>query len=485
MRHGSRHVFLVPCKSGGASHPKTVLRFSGLFFSHLLALAIPVNNFEPRIYDVLPALISVFGASESTEYLAHSQTSAEIESDEGVSISLIAQTDRPMLSTLEIRKAEIREIRNTLSGTILRVFLELFELDAGGNPTLDGDERVQDANQDKLSIVLNTLPIGLAYKRGSPPRPPATEDECFRKILLLALAMDDPLTLCTTGPPLRLNGFATSWLSRPEMSDIQENLPSLESAIISSTISVDQSEATEYIQLDLFCLPPSSEFRRPSDYFMDVARRIVVAYLECSQQRARARPLFWDRVIAKKILLRDREIETLACMLECDVSWVMQAAKTCSYGGCESLRTMCATFFKNSFRNHSWHSMIWLSGDGGEAAVESLLQFAYHMTIVGIPWSGIDDPDWRPVLISTGSTEKQLVYSLANQHAVISIPKVLNAGAYANLPRVWILEPRRESSYKLLGKSRMFGSTPIGESIESYWVLQETRLVYGPESTLG
>ena len=240
MRHGSRHVFLVPCESGSASRPKRVLRFSGLFFSHLLALAIPVNNFEPRIYNVLPALISVFGASEYTEYLAHSQASVEVESGEGEPSSMDAQMDGQVLRRpLEIWKAEIREVRNTLGGTILRAFLEIFELEAGGNPTLDGDERVQDANQDKLSIVLNTLPMGLAYKRGSPPRPPAVKDECCRKILLLALAMGDPLTLCTTGPPLQLKESATSWLTWPEMSDIQENLPSIVPAIVSSTISVD------------------------------------------------------------------------------------------------------------------------------------------------------------------------------------------------------------------------------------------------------
>lgn len=82
---------------------------------------------------------------------------------------------------------------------------EIFNLGAGGDPELPEGFRTCDANCDKISIVLNTMGNGLNLKQyaGEGLSRFASQDECYRQLLVLALAAGDPLVLCGLGKPLR------------------------------------------------------------------------------------------------------------------------------------------------------------------------------------------------------------------------------------------------------------------------------------------
>ncbi len=164
MRLAPGHVFLIRCDDarGTAVPGGTVLRFTGLFMTHLLGLAALADLRNDRL---LP-LVEVFA--------------------EGV-------------------LKQFGHQRTTLS--YMRVFTDVWRQDAGGNPAIESQiERRWDANLDKLAIAINTIGLGLSVKRiiddsaggvkeGVEKRrlPSATEDECCRRFITLALAAGDPI----------------------------------------------------------------------------------------------------------------------------------------------------------------------------------------------------------------------------------------------------------------------------------------------------
>lgn len=448
----------------------------------MLLLAIPVKSFKPTTYDILPALISIFGASEPIESDAYSHALVEIREIEQHPSFLSSMEDRgPFAARHEYLKQELErvsDLRNGLNKTYTRVFLEIFELEAGGDPRLCKELRKQDANEDKLSIVFNTIANGLLFRRPQitgKTGPPATEDECCRKVLLLALAMGDPIVLCTTGRPLCLNAKG-SWLSWPEMNDVQDNLPSFPS----SELSIDESEVTAFVKLDLFFLGQKSNQFWASQRYVEIAEHFIDTYIRLNIDNG-SQLTFWDYTAGDNSMMKKREVETFACMLECGLSWVLQVSQACGYVEDQGLQKAIKSFFNESFEACTQPDLIWLETYDGYMAATAILHFVYYVALVGIPWSGLNNAAWKPLMIATEAGQKLLIFSLANSYSEPAIPNVVLAEHYGRLPRVWILRKLKRNSYQLLGKSRLFGTASISRDENTQWGYRKRQSVSGPQ----
>ncbi|MCJ1396227.1 hypothetical protein MMC18_009116 [Xylographa bjoerkii] len=488
MRLASNHLFLIRCTTEDEV-VGTVFRFNGSFLSHLLALAIPVKTFKTETYDLLPALIGTFGALDDTE----SETYHQVEVDLlGIEEKLSLATSYSERQSLEAQRRHLRneleevlQLRSSLSKTPLRVFLEVFELKAGGDPRLPQQLREQNANEDKMSIVLNTIASGLIYRRppGMQRRDrPSTVDECCRKLLLLAFAMRDPIVLCTTGQPLRLDGSGTlkSWLSWPEMSDIQDNLPPMSLL----DISVDPGYMTQYVRLDLLFLGRREHQQSASEMSLSIAKDVIVQFARSNRDEG-AHLSFWDYVNGDNTLLIEREAQILACMLDCGESWTSTVSTTCGYADNQVLQASLPLFFQQIHEIHGRNDMSWLKTKAGNAAVGIMLDFAYYVALIGIPWFAINDDAWKPTLICVEDNNPILIFSSMSpqnkRNVEPAVPTAVLADAYERLPRVWILRHRQNQCYELLGKSRMFGGASIVSKRNDMWQRREKQFVYGPQ----
>ncbi len=133
-----RHIFLMRCSNTNAVSYNTVLRFTGIFFSHLIKHAIEVPSSNATISNLKTALNGFFGRLE-------------------------------LDALLQIHPEVQRSRDQDYADSYTRVFTEVFALHAGGNPKLPDRLREQDASRDKLSIVLNTLANGLVFDRSQMP----------------------------------------------------------------------------------------------------------------------------------------------------------------------------------------------------------------------------------------------------------------------------------------------------------------------------
>ncbi|MCJ1420662.1 hypothetical protein MMC32_007021 [Xylographa parallela] len=492
MRLASNHVFVIRCTTEDETS-ETVLRFDSSFLSHLLALAVPVQTFGTGIYDLLPALIGTFGGLDARESEASHQIEADLSGvEEKVALATaelkrqnLEAHNRPLRSELK----DVSELRSSLNKSLLRVFLEVFELQAGGDPRLPPGLREQNANEDKMSIVLNTIASGIIYRK--PPDAqgehcPSTDDQCCRQLLLLVLAMHDPIVLCTTGRPLQLggNGTSRSWLAWPETRDIRDSLPPMSML----DIAVDPSYMAQYIRLDLLFLGERESYRRPSELKLSIAKEIIIQFSKLNLDD-RAHFNFWDYVSGENILLMEREAQTLACMLDCGESWISLVSRTCGYAGDAALQGSLHLFFEQIRAVHGRNDLHWLKTNAGKTAAMIMLDFAYYVTLAGIPSFAMHDDAWTPILIDVEENNPTLIFSPLSRsderHVHLAVPTAVLADAYESLPRVWILRHRQDQSFELLGKSRMLGGGSIAGKKNDKWQIRDKQFVYGPQEFSG
>ncbi|MCJ1403281.1 hypothetical protein MMC11_006504 [Xylographa trunciseda] len=205
MRMGKRHAFLVQCKHV-EGRPITVFRFDGSFLLHMICLAAEFPN------------------------------------------------HRDITSI----RVNLRNRMNVIDGLMKRgqrnnhldTFTQVFMLDAGGSPKLPLEQRILDANREKLAIVLNSVGTGLTIRYPSYDcygKPPATHNECFRIISTLALAANNAAVLCTSGVPFQSDHSPStnSWLRWPTVYD-EDNMSTCgRTRIDVSQILVDAGPGSE------------------------------------------------------------------------------------------------------------------------------------------------------------------------------------------------------------------------------------------------
>lgn len=168
---------------------------------------------------------------------------------------------------------------------------------------------------DKIGIAVNVAGLPL-YFRG----PKLSYPQCRWALAMLALSAGDLTPLSCTGPKIHLRAElnATSWLRWNSKDSMASYCPPT-FATLSHIVSIDP----ERIILDLLVLehytlqPPSSNSILTATTFLD-------QYCQNINQRS-----FMNKDIAvhKSPRKRRLQIETLACSLDCGLTWIMESMK--------------------------------------------------------------------------------------------------------------------------------------------------------------
>jgi hypothetical protein len=244
MRLGQKHIFYMRCTETGSHNANTVLGFSGEFLSYMHSLASETHTGPGVVLEVQHTIASVFD--------------------------------------LEKQKDKIRRILDDQPGDLENVesytthIRQVLRLGAGGDPDLPNELRLCDANCDKISIVLNVMGNGLNLKRsqdGESLKRFASQDECYRQLMILALAAGDPLALCALRKPLRIGTNGCSWLCHLGGGDTGSAPESTPLPLLSSpSIKIDESPSARWIELDGLVLRWGEV---PSKVYIDTAESVV------------------------------------------------------------------------------------------------------------------------------------------------------------------------------------------------------------------
>jgi hypothetical protein len=477
LRMGRSHVFLVPCEiEDGEESAYTVVRFTGTFFVHMLVLASEVIT-SSATQQQIRSLLRLF----SKPYPDYGQ--------EALAVRDPYQKPRPSL---------LQSLVPTIS--------EIFSMKAGGNPRLPEYMRRLDANRDKTSIVLNVSGIPLVLRPPSPLQRPAIEDECLRQLLLVGLATRDPVTLCTTGAPLRLHDGSISWLCKPTPLDQPSTYstpPPVFPRTGNNTITQGSDGQAEYVQLDLIFLDLPHR-TQPNPNFPAIVRRARDFIDICIQCQVQSHTL-WN--LAKipnhprAPALRNIFIQTLACMLECGSAWLLDTVSQPSFSqGVVGLDPVAIdVLFNPQVILHTYVNIPFFS-----ALLHILGTFIAH----GIPWaSTASERTHGPLIICAPSpppqtsahnlvpTGKALIFApfVHSKTFLVTVPAAIKSPDYAALARGWILtpsnpytgigtgSPKATVSWVLRGKATVFGERGFNVGLgRSARESMRNHRVYGP-----
>ncbi|KAJ4360628.1 uncharacterized protein N0V89_001194 [Didymosphaeria variabile] len=480
LRMARSHVFLVPCEiEAGEESAYTVIRFTGAFFVHMLVLASEVVT-SSVTQQQLRSLLRQF----SNSYLSNEQ------------------------EALAVRNPD-RQPTPSPPHSLVPTISEIFSMKAGGNPRLPEYLRRLDANRDKMSIVLNITGIPLVLKPPSPLQRPALEDECVRQLLLAGLAARDPVTLCTTGAPLQLHDGSISWLCKPTPLDLPSShtipLPAFPQA--ASTITQGSDGRAEYIQLDLIFLDlPHRTLSNPN--FPPIVHRAREFIDICIQRQVQSHMLWnlWQTPNHPRApAMRNIFIQTLACIFDCGIPWLLDVASQPSFPYVTSGLDPAAIemLFNPQVILHTYVNVPFFS---------TLLNIIGSFIAHGIPWaSAASERTHGPLIISAPSFENQpsptpvytamlkksLIFApfAHSKTLLVAVPGAVKSPDYAALARGWILtpsnpytgmgtgtgSPKAAVSWVLRGKGTVFGEREFNGALgESRPVHVRNHRVYGP-----
>ena len=443
MRLGSNHVFLVPCASSG-NDSYTFIRFTGVFFHHMLTLSSEVMSSTPGHQTRKNALQQLFGRR------------ALIYERE----ALIAQNPRTEFPPLPEPFIYVTMIA------------DVFQMKAGGNPRLPDHLRLLDANRDKVSIVLNTSGYPLALKPYTDTQPPSIEDECLRQLLIIGLAAQDPVALCTTGPPLRRHNGYISWLRSPSPLDIVSagsSLPRFPS--METSISLGFGPMSEYIQLDLIFLGFHRQQRVDSGMVWQSHYHRANEFIDqCIQHRIESYTMWssWQVIGHPRAgSMKNIFAQTLACCFECGPAWTYEVSKRFQIGSYGLMSEAISQLFDPSisFEHH-------ISTHDDRQNVIFLINFLSTLVAYGIPWaSGATEMTCGPITVPTGTGEAAIVFAPFEMSYMIrvAVPDAVKATQYDSLSRAWLLTEMREgantSEWTLQAKSVLFGDSAFTQAL--------------------
>ena len=254
LRIGRDHVFLIRCSCSNVPGTRRVLRFTGSFLYYIFLLYAqdsPVGSYR-----------SGFGRTVHSVFLK-------------------LHGEGPIKNEVEWQTTE----RPKSFESYVHSMAEVFSSKAGGNPALPTQElRDCDANRDKMSIVLNTVDSGLVLQQDSGEvgdGHPATLHECYKDMMLTALAAGDPVALCTTGQQLILEKDSPSWLCWPHNGDLDRKhfLP-VPQIPITFHVSVDPSPACQFVELDLHFISSANKHVLTNSVYFDALLDEAKSFLQ-------------------------------------------------------------------------------------------------------------------------------------------------------------------------------------------------------------
>ena len=342
---------------------------------------------------------------------------------------------------------------------------EVFNSEAGGNPILPTKElRDRDANVDKMSIALNAVDSGLVLRQSSnqlQSDQTRTLQQCQLQMMLVALAAGDPVVLCTTGSPLRLEKDRSSWLCWPHSGDIDVGHFSPISALPADTpMRIDQSPACEFIELDLLFIHfiPSSSYNTystPSIYYRDAQ----IFLDQCIEQDIWGQSLYWlswqKEADAERNSQRNLFTRTLAAIFSCGKQWIMQVSSHLSIDR-TPLSQSLSYLFPDDLKQlrDNW----WRTPDRQKSA-KHILAFLRAVTGKNLE---LFPPNLQPRVFQAPTGEMCLAFVPSSESSLyLAIPAVLVGADYDFLSRCWVLSGEDDgdepSEWSMQGKSRIFG----------------------------
>jgi hypothetical protein len=474
MRSGQSHVFVLPCYSAYDDQVSTVIRFTGAFFLHLLALASEIYPTTPAYHSKLRSLHKFF----------HQRITSN-----GDAVLAAQRPDTPQMLVSD-------------GVTLIPNIAETFQLLAGGNPRLSPHLRQQDANRDKMGIALNASGLPLAMTSVNTLTRPSIEDECLRSLLLVGLAARDPVALCTTGAPLRLHDGSTSWLCRPTPLDVNPTLPApVRFSRRATPISQGSDGRAEFAQLDLVFLDLPHRSNPNPSFSTQVSRARTLVDL-CIQYQLDGSALWnsWQVPSHPRAqTMRNTFIQTLACVFECGPQWLLELSSRLKPYNTPALEPHIIEMLMNPHLILQNYMLL----PEGQAAFSSLLTFISTLITSGIPWaSGASEHSYGPLIISgPGSSSspdaprayggKAIIFA-PFQHSktlLIAVPAAVKDAHYDTLARGWVVtsmnpytgSAKRTVSWTLQSKGVIFGDATFTNALEGCGDVDvRNHCVYGP-----
>jgi hypothetical protein len=177
--------------------------------------------------------------------------------------------------------------------------------------------------------------------------------------------------------------------------------------------------------------------------------------------------------------MRDLYVETMAAVIYCGPTWLGEICRRYRVGrwkvdllqGWQLLVALQNTCGK-------WPDRLWATNN----AAGFLMDFVNFLIIRGLPQRQISKRElWRPICVCSAAGGKVLTFIPSErEHVRTAVPKILINDDYAQLARLWVLEPREPEhqrddlqldecdEWSLLGKSVVFSDDVSIEQMNSF-----------------
>ena len=454
LRLGSHHVFLVRCSYSSAPGTCRILRFTGPFLYYMFLLYARNSPASSKLSEIARSVHSIFLK------LQRDDISRDHDASKAVG------KPRPFYS-------------------YLHSMAEVFGNKASGDPLLPTKEqRDYAANRDKISIILNTVDSGLVFQRGSVEatgRHSATLHECYKHMMVVALAAGDPVTLCTTGQQLLLEESTPSWLCWPHSGDLDSKhfLP-MTPIPPTTQIFIDQSPACEFIELDLLFVGSvdtcTAACNPTFDMYLEQARGFLD---DCINNRFRGSTPHWiawrKAAEIERASNRDLQARTLAHAFQCGLKWIISVSEYHMPRSGIQLHEALTYLFGETLQSRR---QKWWEGSSGVGSATTVLNFLESLTRNNI---NILADNWRPFSFTIPSGQRFIAFGPADSSLELAIPAAVRADEYDFLARCWLLQQREnDGQWTLSGKSHLYGVGSFAESEPQHRAVKWQQRVYGP-----
>lgn len=320
--------------------------------------------------------------------------------------------------------------------------------------------------RDKISIVLNAMLSGLSWKEA----PSDDIEECFRRLLFLALVCGDPTALATTGRAIG----NSSWQIMPTGGD--EIRP--DSMFQITSIAISFAVVGSCLSMKFVEIGKVFTAVEPSSKSTELARWIV-------NNRRGLRGDSWDWIMQLDQYedsttpglcdaMEHFYIEALACAFDNGKDWILETSSILEQPVPSSMQTFVLEPMVQGQLNRAASDAMSMPIESLALAAKGhlhpLLSFTEKLVVVGLGMGiqGKEDASfWTTRSARILKTEKLkgtvliTVPPVTEANLTLAIPSAISGEQFAWMSRVWMLQTADQGRYKCLGKTRLAGKHNI------------------------
>ncbi|PQE03113.1 Heterokaryon incompatibility protein [Rutstroemia sp. NJR-2017a BVV2] len=271
----------------------------------------------------------------------------------------------------------------------------------------------------------------------------------------------------------------------------------LMSSKLASFIHIDPNPEQEWIKLDVLALgqmrPPSEQYRQFASVLIqkgieiglgrappgpsgnigaeytgktDTESRLMLMTADSSSSWG-VGPMFqyWQtRDLFGKS--RERFNWTVACILECGMSWMLGTARKCGFASIDNLEPKLRKYF-HSDHFEGIQDLGWAKTEEGREAMNAIFSIANWAMIWGATESFAKKVDNMPMLFKHGQNGNAMVFLPGHALLQVVVPCPLLSDEYGRFYRVWLLEAKDDPFYEKMMR---------GEEAE--WFLQDKAILF-------